>query len=183
MWVQLFLVWTIILVQSCFGMFPSTLMHRLCVWFHFSRSRNAFRRNWGEHRENFSKFRGTKGEITLCAHDNVWLLLLYYTRILKNNGCPLFSSFLLDRLLQYERVDEDSSGIFFFLDSSFRIKCLYLWSASMSMIRVVLLTALLVQVSLSFPDSDATVSSDNSEGEGPREREREREVVKKYVFT
>lgn len=54
----------------------------------------------------------------------------------------------------------------------------------MSMIRVVLLTALLVQVSLSsVPGSDATVSSDNSEGEGPRERERERDVAKKYVFT
>lgn len=28
----------------------------------------------------------------------------------KNNFLYMFSSFLLDRLLQYERVDEDSSG-------------------------------------------------------------------------
>lgn len=74
--------------------------------------------------------------------------------------------------------------VVFFFDSSYRIKFLYLWGVLMSMIRVVLLTALLVQVSLSsVPDSDATVSSDNSEGEGPRERERERDVAKKYVFT
>lgn len=81
-----------------------------------------------------------------------------------NNAVYLFSSFLLDRLLQYERVDEDSSGTYKTPYHYERLCCCnsyskLLWS--------------------SLPDSDATVSSDNSEVEGPRERERERDGPKK----
>lgn len=78
------------------------------------------------------------------------------------------SSFLLDRLLQYERVDEDSSGSY---------------SAQKSLLVLHRFLSYKLQSSdfefASLPDSDATVSSENSEGEVLRERERDRDGAKK----
>lgn len=89
----------------------------------------------------------------------------------------VFTSFLLDRLLQYERVDEDSTGIYCTSPETllWRIQCLlnvhFLKYNSKLSVRCVI-----------FLDSDATISSENSEGEVLREREREREAAKKYVL-
>lgn len=67
----------------------------------------------------------------------------------------LFFSFLLDRLLQYERVDEESSGRSLNKMTSRKLPGI------LCVLRVFL-----------FSDSDATVSSD-SDGEGARERDRD----------
>lgn len=80
----------------------------------------------------------------------------------------MLSSFLLDRLLQYERVDEDSSGSY---------------STQKSLLVLHRFLSYKLQNSdfefASLPDSDATVSSENSEGEVLRERERDRDGAKK----
>lgn len=75
--------------------------------------------------------------------------------IIKHMVCVLCLSFLLDRLLQYERVDEESSGRFFNTLLKYTGK------------NKIFLTSCTV-----FADSEATVSSE-SEGEGARERDRE----------
>lgn len=102
-----FKVWAVSLEPSRFGILQIQI---LCL---LSQEQECFQEELRRAQRKLLKVsRDKRWDYIVCT----WKYLEVkqcYVRAVNNNFIPLLSSFLLDRLLQYERVDEDSSGSYY----------------------------------------------------------------------